>query len=92
MQSSKGVPSTIDDSELKQLASEIKSKDAEKVKAVYDALEMNYFLESIGEDDPETPLEILRQWCSDMEEGEVHVRSHLVQHLKTAGLNSLAEK
>ena len=72
------------------MASEIKSK--EKLKAVCDALEMNYYLESIGEDDPEAPLEMLRQWCSDMEEGEVHVRSHLVQHLKTAGLTSLAGK
>ena len=63
-----------------------------KLKEVSDALEMNYYLESIGEDDPETPVEMLRQWCSDTEEGDVHVRSHLIQHLKTAGLTSLAEK
>ena len=59
---------------------------------VADALEMNYYLECIGEDDPDTSVEVLRQWCSDMEEGEVHIRSHLVQHLKIAGLKAEAEK
>ena len=84
------MPSLLDDSELQKLASEINSK--RKLKDVTDALEMNYFLECIGEDDPDAPVDMLRQWCSDMEEKEVHVRSHLVQHLKTARLKGIAEK
>ena len=84
------MPSLLDDSELQKLASEINSKG--KLKDVTDALEMNYYLECIGEDDPDAPVDMLRQWCSDMEEKEVHVRSHLVQHLKTAGLKGIAEK
>ena len=72
------------------MASEIQSKD--KFKDVTDALEMNYHLECVGEDDPDAPVEVLRQWCSDMEEKDVQVRSHLVQHLRTAGLKEVAEK
>ena len=72
------------------MASDIQSKD--KFKDVTDALEMNYHLECVGEDDPDAPVEVLRQWCSDMEEKDVHVRSHLVQHLRTAGLKEVAEK
>ena len=71
------------------MATEIKSKG--KLKDVADALEMNYYLECV-EDDPDASVEVLRQWCSDMEEGEMHIRSHLVQHLRTAELKGVAEK
>ena len=72
------------------MATKIKSKG--KLNDVADALEMNYYLECVGEDDPDASVEVLRQWCSDMEEEEVHIRSHLVQHLRTAGLKGIAEK
>ena len=86
----KQAPPLLDDSELQKLASEISSIG--KLKDVTNALEMNYYLEYIGEEEPDAPVEMLRQWCSDMEEREVCVRSHLVQHLRTAGLKGIALK
>ena len=89
MLSLKGVPRIPSDSELEQVATEIKSK--ERVQEFVDTLEMNYYAGDEEESDSDI-CDILMQWRSDMEAKDMHVRSHLVQHLKTIGLTRFAEK
>ena len=66
---------------------EINSKD--KLRDLVDALEMNYYA---ADEVDQSDFDMLMQWNTDMKVKGIHVRSHLVQHLKNIGLNRVAER
>ena len=81
--------SELSEPELQQLTQIVESRG--KMEELAKVLEVSKTFKSL-EGSPDASFETLLSWSVEMHRHNINIRAHLIQHLKTIGVNDAATK